>query len=232
MCALVLALRKIPINAPGGGDAALGSVDKPSYSVTVADSQAAANRDAYAKSQEAKRLVPSKKPEAPQVPPKDSGRGKSSGNDTPTLGDMGLPSPLRFRNSPTTETSALNNLNNRHPAADTATSPRDYVEPTTPKSTRSGTMTLPDADRENDIEEVRGMLSRSSTRGKRKAVNSADYKSYPPQTLDPYLQQAQRYHQHDEPQQPSPQARRPVPGSNASAQQAKDEKNDQGPHGP
>lgn len=41
MCALVLALRKIPIYAPGGGGAALGSVDQPSYTVSIPDTQAA-----------------------------------------------------------------------------------------------------------------------------------------------------------------------------------------------
>jgi hypothetical protein len=35
MCALVVALRKVPINSPGGGDAALGSAEKPTWSVAV-----------------------------------------------------------------------------------------------------------------------------------------------------------------------------------------------------
>jgi small-conductance mechanosensitive channel len=35
MCALVVALRKVPIDSPGGGDAALGSAEKPTWSVAV-----------------------------------------------------------------------------------------------------------------------------------------------------------------------------------------------------
>ncbi|KAL9100483.1 MAG: hypothetical protein Q9187_009358, partial [Circinaria calcarea] len=64
MCALVLALRKIPIYAPGGGGATLGSSDMPSYSVSISDAEAASNRDAFAKTKEEKRLIPSKKLEA------------------------------------------------------------------------------------------------------------------------------------------------------------------------
>jgi hypothetical protein len=35
MRALVVALRKVPINSPGGGDAALGSAEKPTWSVAA-----------------------------------------------------------------------------------------------------------------------------------------------------------------------------------------------------
>ncbi|TKA58227.1 hypothetical protein B0A49_10996, partial [Cryomyces minteri] len=56
MCALVLALRKIPIYAPGGGDAVLGSESKPTYAVAVTDADAALFRDQFAAKKEAKRL--------------------------------------------------------------------------------------------------------------------------------------------------------------------------------
>ena len=62
-----------------------------------------------------------------------------------------------------------------------------------------------------------------------------EYSSYPPQTLDPYLQRTKGYENQEqhpsdmalhttEEMQQVPQARRPVPGNgNAFAQQARDE---------
>lgn len=169
MCALVLALRKIPIYAPGGGDAALGSSDKPTYSVTVSDEQAAAARDAYAKTKEEKRLVPSKKPEpAPDT-------AVSSATDIPNPADPATPPPLRYRLPPLSETGALNDLNSRHPAADTARDVPD-LEIDHPADTRISS----DSRRSSDIEEVRGMLRRQSTRGKRKAASNISPAKVPP----------------------------------------------------
>ncbi|GKT56969.1 serine/threonine protein kinase [Colletotrichum tofieldiae] len=59
MCALAMALKKIPIYAPGGGSDALGAPGNPSYSVAVSDQFASSARDQAAKDKEAKRLVPS-----------------------------------------------------------------------------------------------------------------------------------------------------------------------------
>ncbi|KUJ21627.1 uncharacterized protein LY89DRAFT_704503 [Mollisia scopiformis] len=60
MCALVLALRKVPIYGPGGGGEPLGGATNPGYSVAVPDSWAVDARDKAAKAKEGKRLVPSK----------------------------------------------------------------------------------------------------------------------------------------------------------------------------
>ena len=167
MCALVLALRKIPINAPGGGGAVLGSVDQPSYTVSVTDEQAAANRAAFDKDTDAKRLFPTPKPDLRNRSPT---RGISSSTDSPDPRDSATPPPLRYRQPPS-ESAALSSLNTRHPAADTAHNANDLIEPNTPKSLArsvSGTDTPPDYDRNVSIEEVRGMLRRQSTRGKRR----------------------------------------------------------------
>ena len=177
MCALVLALRKIPINGPGGGGAALGSVDQPSYTVAVSDATAAANRDAYTKSKDAKRLFPTEKPD---VPDKKETQGIASGAENLDTRDSVTPGPLRYR-QPASESTALNSLNSRHPAADTAHSPGDIIEPTTPKSlthSQSGIETPPDFERSVSIEEVRGMLRRQSTRGKRRQ-SSANSRPWP-----------------------------------------------------
>jgi len=169
MCALVLSLRKIPINAPGGAGAALGSADQPSYTVAVSDAQAAENRDAFAKVKDAKRLSPAQKPDARA---KSTERGATSGIDDNDPPDSFTPPPLRYRRqAPPSESLALNSLNSRHPAADTAHNPGDLIEPTTPRSfthSIAGKQTPPDFDRSVSVEEVRGMLRRQSTRGKRR----------------------------------------------------------------
>jgi len=72
MCALVVALRKIPIFGPGGGGAPLGDPANPSYSVAVSDDVAAAAREKAAKDADAARMSPlnpanSDKPENSQL---------------------------------------------------------------------------------------------------------------------------------------------------------------------
>lgn len=63
MCALVLALRKVPIYAPGGGGEPLGGPTNPGYTVAIADDWAVQAREKAAKAKNEKRLVP--------APPKD-----------------------------------------------------------------------------------------------------------------------------------------------------------------
>ena len=58
LCALVLALRKVPIFGPGGGAPPLGDPANPAYNVTVSDEMAAAARDKSAKDADAARLHP------------------------------------------------------------------------------------------------------------------------------------------------------------------------------
>ena len=161
MCALVLAIRKIPINPPGGADAPLGSADKPTYSVAVSDAEAAAARAAYAKKQDGKRLVPKKDP-----PPPITDYGSTT--DVPDHIDPATPPPLRYRSPTITETAALTSLNARHPAADTAASPKDLdIDTHIPERDSS------DLARSTSIEEVRGLLRRQSTRGKRRPPGSS-----------------------------------------------------------
>lgn len=58
MCKLLATMRSIPIDPPGGNDAAVGSSDNPTYSVTVSDSEAAAFRAARKEELDGKRLFP------------------------------------------------------------------------------------------------------------------------------------------------------------------------------
>ncbi len=58
MCALAIALKKVPIYGPGGGAEALGGPTNPTYSVAVTDQFASAAREAASKEKEAGRMVP------------------------------------------------------------------------------------------------------------------------------------------------------------------------------
>ncbi len=58
MCALILALRKVPIFGPGGGGAPLGDPANPTYSVAVSDEMAATSRTKAAKDADTARLHP------------------------------------------------------------------------------------------------------------------------------------------------------------------------------
>ncbi|KAF5591952.1 mechanosensitive ion channel family [Fusarium pseudocircinatum] len=63
MCALALALKKVPLIAPGGGGEPLGGPTNPSYSVTVTDEFAKNSREEAAKATDEARMVPTSKQE-------------------------------------------------------------------------------------------------------------------------------------------------------------------------
>lgn len=147
MCALVVALRKVPINGPAGGDAALGSADKPTWSVAVPPAEAREAYEAYLMNADKARMVPLNKPEDP------NDKGKSTGTDY--LG-VGVPS----------ENVAISSLTNRRPGVDTVRddtwNARDDVS----------TIGRPSTDARPDLDEVRGLLHKASTAGKRKGGTS------------------------------------------------------------
>ncbi|KAF1352512.1 Mechanosensitive ion channel-domain-containing protein [Delphinella strobiligena] len=148
MCALVAALRRVPIYAPGGGSDAQGSADNPSYSVTVDDSFAKEVRDAAAKAKEEKRLVRTKN--ATDISPEIS-RTKSA--STPPLGLSA------------TQNAIIQDINQvgYDPARDETWNMRDD------SSTLAGERSSGDqAQRDQAIEEVRGVLRRATTKGKRR----------------------------------------------------------------
>jgi small-conductance mechanosensitive channel len=57
MCALLATLRKVQINAPGGGDVALGDAGRPAWSVSVSEEEARKVRAAYLEKKERHRFV-------------------------------------------------------------------------------------------------------------------------------------------------------------------------------
>jgi hypothetical protein len=153
MCALVLAMRKVPLYGPGGGDAALGDLGKPSYSVAISEEQAQHNREEFTTNKEKKRLVPSKKPPPPSKDVEEPSFAKSTGTDY--LGKSAYPfssgntySLTRPSTAAASETTVVETLNARAPAIDSA---------------RDDSPTSSD-----DIEEVRGLLRKDSQTGRRK----------------------------------------------------------------
>jgi hypothetical protein len=149
MCALVLALRKVPIYGPGGGDAALGSLGQPAFSVAVSADEAAKNRAEFAANKQAKRLVQAPKPDTLRPD-----TGVTSGTDY-------------SGNTANTEFSAVQNLNSRNPAVDRG---RDDVWSGRDDASIS---TLDDRPNERQsLDEVRGLLHKESSKGRRQPAAS------------------------------------------------------------
>lgn len=90
MCALALALKRVPIYAPGGGGEALGGPTNPTYSVTVSDAQAAAAREKADKNKEGLRMVPNKPARNPST---------ASRNGQPVNSEMGAAQNLNMMNA-------------------------------------------------------------------------------------------------------------------------------------
>ncbi|SMQ48433.1 unnamed protein product [Zymoseptoria tritici ST99CH_3D7] len=145
MCALVAALRAVPINPPGGAGDIAGTAANPNYAVTISDSEAKENAQQTAMEREKARLVPVKKIEEAkadlELAPSKSGAVSS--------GDLKV----------------ISELNARDPGANAAQFDNEAWT-----SSRDDTSTLggrPSIDHQ-DISDVRNMLRRASTRGKRK----------------------------------------------------------------
>ncbi|KAF1920806.1 hypothetical protein BDU57DRAFT_439033 [Ampelomyces quisqualis] len=143
MCALVLALRKVPIAGPGGSDAALGSADKPTWSVAVPPTDAVAAYAKFNAKKDASRLHPLNKPED------GNDKGKSSGTDYLGIGIAG-------------EGEAVSSLTSRRPGVD------PIRDDTWNNRDDVSTLGRPSMDARPDLDEVRGLLRKASSVGKRK----------------------------------------------------------------
>ncbi|KAI9699537.1 MAG: hypothetical protein M1820_007168 [Bogoriella megaspora] len=162
MCALVLALRKVPINGPAGGDAALGSKGQPSYSVAISASEATESRQAYQDDKDSKRLVPKNTPAATQS--KDSTFGSSTGTDYLGGSKNGGISSSSLRSR---EGQAMASINSRDPARD-VTSDEMWQHREDEASTLDERRS---AERLRDVEDVRGLLRKVSNAGKRRPAH-------------------------------------------------------------
>jgi small-conductance mechanosensitive channel len=149
MCALVAALRAVPIYGPGGGTDAAGSAANPSYSVTTSNAEAKEAAKIAAKEREQARLFPPV---------------KSDDESSDTAG------ATRAAGLTTRQAEVIGDLNSRSPGADFArdmawTTGRDADDKPSIDGVRR-----PSNERQS-IEEVRGLLRRGSSRGKRTPSN-------------------------------------------------------------
>ena len=151
MCALVAALKAVPIYGPGGGLDAAGSAANPGYSVTITDSDAKEAAKLAAKEREQARLFP---------PVKDD--DAASSNTASDNRAAGLTSQ---------QARTINDLNARSPTADFA---RDRAFSTGRESDDGvgANLTQIRSRDTHSIDEVRGVLRRGSSRGKRRADNT------------------------------------------------------------
>ncbi|KAI9661171.1 MAG: hypothetical protein M1821_009498 [Bathelium mastoideum] len=176
MCALVLALRKVPINSPAGGDAALGSKNQPTYSVAVSASVAEETRQAYLDKQDSDRLMPKNKPN-PTITKNQS--ALSTGTDyfgSSLKGGNGGSGSLRSR-----EGRAIDGINERNPSRDVTRDElwanRDEEDNTLDERNS--------AERNQDYEEVRGLLRKASSSGKRRPSHEPPSKPGVPTIAEP-----------------------------------------------
>lgn len=187
MCALVLALRKIPIYGPGAGDAALGSSSNPSYSVAIPDEQAQANAKEFADNKDKKRMIPKNVPEIVESSPTSPKIGVTSPSGKSTSVEyLGGAISNRGVNTQSTNTatraeaSILETLNARPAGLDPA---HDDINAYY-KANEELELAKTESRRSNDIEEVRGLLRRESTRGRRKPGSPTGASIQSPATID------------------------------------------------
>lgn len=144
MCALVLALRKVPIYGPAGGDPTLGTANNPSYSVALDPAVAQKNVDRAAKNKQAKRLV----------------------NQQQVTKSPDNASTVTYVSGRQTESNAVRKINSR----DAVNDPRDDAWNGRDDSSSVGGAGGSDEDRQrSSLEEVRGLLKREGARGRRQA---------------------------------------------------------------
>ena len=187
MCALVLALRKIPIYAPGAGDAILGDVSKPTYSVTISDEQAAANKKEFADDKDKKRMIPKGVEAASDVPSKAAEDGVATKTAKSTsvdyLSDAVSHRGVSIQSNNTTaraEASILETLNSRPAGLDPAhDDTNDYY-----KANEDLMLAQTESRRSKDIEEVRGLLRKESSLGRRKPGSPTGASIQSPETVD------------------------------------------------
>ncbi|KAK6371577.1 hypothetical protein LTS17_008828 [Exophiala oligosperma] len=145
MCALTLALRKIPLYGPGGFFPPAGDKANPTYSVTITDDIAKKNAVEFDDAKDKSRLVPLKSPERVQ-----NNLEKTESQKTDFLGmSTGVEA---------SEAAALSHLIQRDVAVDPA-EPLDQHQELVLNKQRS-----------QDVEEVKNLLKRESTTGRRRAA--------------------------------------------------------------
>lgn len=152
MCALVAALRAVPIHAPGGGVDVAGSAANPNYSVAISGSEAKENAEHAADGREKARMIPTAKIEEARA------AGSSLSH---IISNKGILPGLSSQDP------AIGELNARDPAKDTARDNAGNAWATGRDDSSSTLGERPSIDQQ-DLNDVRGLLQRETTRGKRK----------------------------------------------------------------
>lgn len=142
MCALVMALRKVPLYGPGGGNPAAGDRANPTYSVAITEDVAQRNKDIFGEEKDKKRLVPLSQNEMAASP---------SQLEPAQTDYLGTGTGVETR-----EAAAVDNLVKRSVAVD----PQEMLD-------HDRELTL-NKQRSNDVDEVRDILRRQSTTGRRR----------------------------------------------------------------
>ena len=188
MCALVSALRKVPIYAPGGGDAVLGDVSKPAYSVAISAEEAERNRKDFVDDKDRSRMVPLNPENRPISP---------SSTHVDETGSTGASSAVDYKTTRTANLpgNTITSTHNRATQADFAQSHRS--NPCSPEvgTSAGGTNDQLPADpstpapqvasnRDHRIEQVRDLLRRESNRGRRKVPAHSAGAFHPSDRID------------------------------------------------
>ena len=143
----------------------LGDVGKPTYAVTVSDQEAARFREEFAAKKEAKRLVPSES----SAPPEDEHPKGRSPSDASTISKP-MDTPHRST-AGTSERGAVDTLHQRNVGVDPARDDWDSYRESLSNNGTARTNRHESAEStglESELSEVRGMLRRESTRGRRR----------------------------------------------------------------
>ncbi|KAN0086333.1 Mechanosensitive ion channel domain containing protein [Elaphomyces granulatus] len=155
MCALVLAIRKLPIYAPGGASPSLGDPGNPSYSVAISDDQAQLYRDKAKDDKESKRMIPTNQLQDLTSIFQSEG-GRSTGIDIRLSSGVAQPRGSAVANA---EAAVVEALNTRPPAFDTSRADESDQLHRTPSVASAMSRKLDDD---------RAMLLRAPSTGRRK----------------------------------------------------------------
>jgi len=160
MCALVAATRAVPIYGPGGGTDAAGTAANPNYSVAITEALHKEHAQATADTRESARLISHKKlQEVKDATPLSPINGNKMGMAGLTHHDAKL----------------VDDLTSRDPASD-PTRDEAWTSSREDTSTLGGRSSI---DRQ-DLDDVRGLLRRESTLGKRRPSDHPALRLRPP----------------------------------------------------
>lgn len=191
LCALVLIMKKIPIYGAGGsGDPAIGEESKPMYTVAITDDKAQVNMQKQAEAKLSQRWD-AKKERAEAEEAEELGTpmdGSTKGKEAGVF-------------SPTSSAATTIKENEVHTGA-FMSSPFDHSRPSFESRGTGAGRGSAGSSRRGDVEEVRNLLKRESTKGRRKPSPSpASVQGYPQYQQQQYPQplnfSGNPYHQND-----------------------------------